>query len=122
MNERNSNNRKSAKDRFLDSSKFVRNSASKAVNVFANNVENRDKSRKMQEHEHDQSENEINRMRLILPTFIANEQKYAQTERRRNIQSSPAKSLRRYSQNSSHVERQLNVSGIVDSITLSLSL
>lgn len=109
MNERNPNNRKSAKDRFLGS-KFVRNSASKVVNVFANNVENSDKSKKTHEHEHDQSENEINRMRVILPTFIENEQRYAQTERRRKIQSSPAKSVRRYSQNSSHMERQLNVS------------
>lgn len=46
-------------------------------------------------------------MRVILPVFIENEQKYAQMEqRRRKIHSSPAKTLRRFSQESSALEQQ----------------
>lgn len=50
-------------------------------------------------------------MRLILPVFIQNERKYSQPERQRKIQSSPVKSMRRFSQDSSEIlEKQLNVS------------
>lgn len=54
--------------------------------------------------------NGTNSMRVILPVFIENEQKYAQLERIRKIQSSPAKSMRRFSQDSSSLDRLMNVS------------
>lgn len=56
------------------------------------------------------SENEVKSMRLILPAFIENEQRYAQVEHKRKIQSSPAKSMRRFSQDSTYLDRQMNVS------------
>lgn len=50
-------------------------------------------------------------MRLILPVFIQNERKYSQPERQRKIQSSPVKSIRRFSQDSSELlGKHLNVS------------
>lgn len=55
----------------------------------------------------DFSDNETNSMRIILPVFIENEQKYAQHDRKRKIQSSPVK---RSSQDSSSLEHQLHVS------------
>lgn len=46
------------------------------------------------------NDNETNSMRVILPVFIENEQKYAQHDRKRKIQSSPAKSMQRFNQDS----------------------
>lgn len=55
----------------------------------------------------DANANDTNSMRIILPVFIENEQKYAQMEhRRRKIQSSPAKAMRRFSQDLSALEQQ----------------
>lgn len=46
-------------------------------------------------------------MRIILPVFIENEQKYAQMDQhRRKIHSSPAKTTRRFSQDSTALEQQ----------------
>lgn len=54
---------------------------------------------------------ETQNMRLILPVFIQNERKYSQPERQRKIQSSPVKSMRRFSQDSSELlGKHLNVS------------
>lgn len=53
---------------------------------------------------------EVNNMRMILPVFIQNERKHSQPERQRQIQSSPVKSMRRFSQDSDYLGRQLNVS------------
>lgn len=51
--------------------------------------------------------NDTNSMRIILPVFIENEQKYAQMgQRQRKIQSSPGKSMRRFSQESTTLEQQ----------------
>lgn len=60
--------------------------------------------------QNESNDNETNSMRVILPVFIENEQKYAQHDRKRKIQSSPAKSMHRIHQDSSSVERQLHVS------------
>lgn len=60
--------------------------------------------------QNESSDNETNAMRVILPVFIENEQKYAQHDRKRQIQSSPAKSMHRFYQDSSSIERQLHVS------------
>lgn len=55
--------------------------------------------------------NDTDKMRVLLPMFIKNEQVYSQTERARKIQSSPAKSVRRFSQEDSvHIEKLNNVS------------
>lgn len=54
----------------------------------------------------DADANDTNSMRIILPVFIENEQKYAQMEQhRRQIQSSPGKSMRRFSQDSKALEQ-----------------
>lgn len=51
--------------------------------------------------------NDTNSMRIILPVFIENEQKYAQMGQRQcKIQSSPGKSMRRFSQDSTALEQQ----------------
>lgn len=56
-------------------------------------------------------DDETQNMRLILPVFIQNERKYSQPERQRKIQSSPVKSMRRFSQDSSEIQnKHLNVS------------
>lgn len=50
-------------------------------------------------------------MRLLLPVFIQNERKHSQPERQRKIQSSPVKSMRRFSQDSAEfLGKHLNVS------------
>lgn len=55
----------------------------------------------------DAGTNDTNSMRIILPVFIENEQKYAQMgQRQRKIQSSPGKSMRRFSQDSTALEQQ----------------
>lgn len=55
----------------------------------------------------DADANDTNSMRIILPVFIENEQKYAQMgQRQRKIQSSPGKSMRRFSQDSLALEQQ----------------
>lgn len=57
------------------------------------------------------SDGESQNMRLILPVFIQNERKHSQPERQRKIQSSPVKSMRRFSQDSSEfLGKHLNVS------------
>lgn len=54
---------------------------------------------------------ETNAMRVLLPAFIQNEQKYSEMDRIRKIQSSPMKSTqRRFSQDSAYLDRQWNVS------------
>lgn len=53
---------------------------------------------------------EADSLRVILPAFIENEQKHSQLERVRNIQSSPVKMMRRFSQDSAYHEKQSNVS------------
>lgn len=78
----------------------TRNSASKES---TDNVNQTKKS--PMPNESDGSANDANSMRIILPVFIENEQKYAQMERRRKIQSSPAKSMRRFSQESSKTDQ-----------------
>lgn len=55
----------------------------------------------------DADANDTKSMRIILPVFIENEQRYAQMEhRRRKIQSSPAKAMRRFSQNFEKQQQQ----------------
>lgn len=55
----------------------------------------------------DADANDTSSMRIILPVFIENEQKYAQMgQRQRKIQSSPGKSMRRFSQDSMALEQQ----------------
>lgn len=83
----------------------TRTSASKASTVVANHTDNVDQTNKSTMPESDASANDANSMRIILPVFIENEQKYAQMERRRKIQSSPAKSMRRFSQDSSKTDQ-----------------
>lgn len=103
----NESSRRSAKNQSMDN-KLVRNSANKPQNAIANHIDSIDQSTKTPEN--DTSANDTNSMRIILPVFIENEQKYAQMERRRKIQSSPAKTMRRFSQDSSKLERPPNVS------------
>lgn len=103
----NESSQRSAKNQSMDN-KLVRNSANKPQNAIANHIDSIDQSTKTPEN--DTSANDTNSMRIILPVFIENEQKYAQMERRRKIQSSPAKTMRRFSQDSSKLERPPNVS------------
>lgn len=103
----NESSRRSAKNQSMDN-ELVRNSANKPQNAIANHIDSIDQSTKTPEN--DTSANDTNSMRIILPVFIENEQKYAQMERRRKIQSSPAKTMRRFSQDSSKLERPPNVS------------
>lgn len=57
------------------------------------------------------SNGDAQNMRLILPVFIQNERKCSQPGRQRKIQSSPVKSMRRFSQDSSDLlGKHLNVS------------
>lgn len=58
-------------------------------------------------------DSEVNNLRLILPAFIEQEQKNSQIDRLRKIQSSPVKSLRRFSQGSDYLGRHLNVSAYI---------
>lgn len=63
------------------------------------------------------NDSETQNMRLILPVFIQNERKYSQPERQRKIQSSPVKSMRRFSQDSSEIlDKYLNVSQSIKAI------
>lgn len=74
-----------------------------------NSTENKNQTDK--EFDSPSIENDTDKMRILLPMFIKNEQVYSQTERARQIQSSPAKSDRRFSQEDSvHIEKLNNVS------------
>lgn len=100
---------KNSKEQSMDS-KLACNSAIKPQNTDANHTDTIDQSKKAAGN--DASEKDTNSMRIILPVFIENEQKYAQMERRRKIQSSPAKTMRRFSEESLNSERPPNVSQI----------
>lgn len=99
--------RKSGKEKSKDN-KLTCNNTIIPQNVVANHTDSIDKTKKTPSN--DTSEKDTNSMRIILPVFIENEQKYAQMERRRKIQSSPAKSMRRFSQDSLNSERPQHVS------------
>lgn len=96
-----------ANDPIMDN-KFSPNLISEPLDVLHKKAANRIQNDPL--FHSDPSDNDTSAMRNILPVFIENEQKYAQVERKRKIQSSPAKSLRQYSQDSSSLEQQLNVS------------
>lgn len=102
-------NEKSSGDQAIDS-KFVYDTRTNVSSAYVDKRDaiNTDKSKNVQEHS--QSDGDTKSMRIILPVFLENEQKYAQVERKRKIHSSPAKSMRRFSQDSAYTERQLNVS------------
>lgn len=103
-------NEKSSSDQAIDS-KFAYDSRTNVSSAYADKSDaiNSDKSKNVQEHSQ-KSDGDTKSMRIILPVFLENEQKYAQVERKRKIHSSPAKSMRRFSQDSAYMERQLNVS------------
>lgn len=108
MDDNSNNTQNNAKNDILDN-KFVQNAAVNPSSVFNNKAASRVKS-DTSILGNDLSDNASNAIRTMLPTFIENEQKYAQVERKRKIHSSPAKSLRRFSQDSSSLEQQLKVS------------
>lgn len=105
MDEENKNDSKQLNDQSVDD-KFVN---SNPHTVFADQMVKCVKTNNLHDSESNDN-NEIHSMRVILPVFIENEQKYAQVERKRKIQSSPAKAMRSFSQDSTQLEHQLNVS------------
>lgn len=110
MNEDNKHKEKISNDYQTDN-KFVYNIETNVSSALAKNTGpiNGDESKNIQEN--GVSENDTaNSMRIILPVFLENEQKHAQVERKRKIHSSPAKSMRRFSQDSACMEHQLSVS------------
>lgn len=98
-------------DKSLDNK--LANSVAKPLSAFTNQVGTCVKNENLLNSE--PCVNETHSMRVILPVFIENEQKYAQVEyqRQRKIQSSPAKAMRRCSHDSSSPEWQLNVSCMI---------
>lgn len=110
MNEDNKHKEKILND-YQKDNKFVYSIEKNVSSALAKNAGpiNGDESKNIQEN--GVSENDTaNSMRIILPVFLENEQKHAQVERKRKIHSSPAKSMRRFSQDSACMERQLSVS------------
>lgn len=110
MNEDNKHKQKISNDYPTDN-KFVYNIETNVSSAFDKNTGpiNGDESKNIQENGVSQNDT-ANSMRIILPVFLENEQKHAQVERKRKIHSSPAKSMRRFSQDSACMERQLSVS------------
>lgn len=105
----NESNRKNAKDQTENNERNSVTNALTNANHIDENVNGKKKTTP-DDNGDDVTTNDANSMRIILPVFIENEQKYAQIERRRKIQSSPAKTMRRSSQDSSKSERPHNVS------------
>lgn len=110
--------RKSARDRPPTEDKItVRNSATKLI-AFAKHSLKRDQIHKTADDDHVPNTSDESAMRIILPVFIENEQRYAQMERVRKVQSSPAKAMRRFSQNSTTIERIPIVSQLIVKVFL----
>lgn len=95
--------------------KLMQNVTTKPVSEVSKKTMTIDSAKSNNIHDNEPIDNETNSMRVILPVFIENEQKYAesQVERKRKIQSSPAKSQRRFSQDSSTLEHLMNVSRMI---------
>lgn len=111
MDEEYKRNQKNADDKATNNH-VVHNIETNVSSVLGNrNNTINDATQSKELHENGTSENDTtNSMRIILPVFLENEQKHAQVERKRQIQSSPAKSVRRFSQDSAYLDRQKNVS------------
>lgn len=107
MDEESKRNENRSNDQQAQDDKFAYDNLPKVSSVFASNdLSSSDKPNNILEN----GSNDHETMRIILPVFLENEQKYAQVERKRKIYSSPAKSMRRFSQDSASFERQINVS------------